>query len=1132
MKKIIQALFTLLLFVIVLLNVKQYDLWAATDMEEDATFIMAVDELDQINETSDDVKSDDEMQKVYDHYAQLQQFYEQNPDYFGIASPYFTSKDTKEGPISALLSIADIPREAIGVEGGVSIDQVDELVQGFNQALPALIQYYGNQLLVARDKALDQIDPDMTTEEKLLVLNDWLGNNCNFDMSSIMDITNNTEGNLKSEDIDEKVDTTLDDPLSSMMNSTAFGALVKKNTLCLAYTSAYTYLVQCAFPEIYKNPDGSWKTKEEVNGVMKLKVDKEGNSILDKNGEKVFETEGTSTYMVDFVRIQWNSQIEMLGEKSAFQNPHFFNAVKVNNKWYYIDTCYNDIYVECLQRNRVETDGNMKHSYFLVSDSSLRKQFNGNFDYIDTLYKDLAINTDYENAWFTKAQGPISFDKDNWYYVEKSYVMNNSSNNYQTTEQLVKRSRKLSFLDGTKNTVLINYEDGTGEVSQGAEFVTEEYKVDCNENNTKFSSIMHTAALYKNQLYLNVNNQILKYDIENNKITKLKEYNRVSVVQDKKNPFTGMSFTVVPENTKNIVHTVENHPIAAICIKDDGQLYVSIATNYTYASDYKFEETNYNLGYYNYYLGGQHFTSGGDNDNQEFMWSANFVDILDMKHVIGDNHSYENVKIDPTCEKEGYTQKRCTDCGIIDKEEKIDVEKATGHHYVHTKDRYYTKDKNGNYLMGEVYVCTQCLKSKNKLDNGEKIKHSYNKPIFIWSNDKSSCQANIECIICSGKELDCLQTDALLDDSLITTTLECKVTKTVPDVVDCLKGGKITYIAEVIIDGNVYSDVQEEQIPKKDHDYDENGICKSCGFEEPSEEKPSTEDLNIKEPNVEKEDSKIVLNAKAVEYTGKVISIHAAKVTGSTGKITYTYYIDKKCENKTTKVNSGASEKGSAPIYPGNYYVKATVVSDSFYKAATSNVAKLTILPKSTKVLRVYNSEKNVVVKWNKVGKASGYYIYRSSDGKKYSKIKTITKNSIVNYNDKKAISNGKRYSYKIYVYYKGFSTVTSKASVIKTIYRLDTPKISSLKNSKSGKLTIKWKKKTKINGYQIQYSTNKSFKGGKTVTIASSKKTSMTVSKLKKENKYYVRVRSYKKISKTKYYSNWSTSKNKKVTK
>jgi 6-phosphogluconate dehydrogenase (decarboxylating) len=87
-------------------------------------------------------------------------------------------------------------------------------------------------------------------------------------------------------------------------------------------------------------------------------------------------------------------------------------------------------------------------------------------------------------------------------------------------------------------------------------------------------------------------------------------------------------------------------------------------------------------------------------------------------------------------------------------------------------------------------------------------------------------------------------------------------------------------------------------------------------------------------------------------------------------------------------------------------------------------------------------------------------------------------------------------------------------------------PKATSLTTLKAGKgqLTVKWKKQsTQTSGYQIQYSTNKNFKGAKTVNVKSTKK---TIKKLKKKKKYYVRVRAYKKVGgKGKYYySPWTT--------
>ena len=67
---------------------------------------------------------------------------------------------------------------------------------------------------------------------------------------------------------------------------------------------------------------------------------------------------------------------------------------------------------------------------------------------------------------------------------------------------------------------------------------------------------------------------------------------------------------------------------------------------------------------------------------------------------------------------------------------------------------------------------------------------------------------------------------------------------------------------------------------------------------------------------------------------------------------------------------------------------------------------------------------------------------------------------------------------------------------------------------------TVKWKKKTNIAGYQIQYSTNSKFKKeNKSIKIKSAKTVSKKITKLKSNKKYYVRIRTYK----GKKYSKWS---------
>ena len=91
--------------------------------------------------------------------------------------------------------------------------------------------------------------------------------------------------------------------------------------------------------------------------------------------------------------------------------------------------------------------------------------------------------------------------------------------------------------------------------------------------------------------------------------------------------------------------------------------------------------------------------------------------------------------------------------------------------------------------------------------------------------------------------------------------------------------------------------------------------------------------------------------------------------------------------------------------------------------------------------------------------------------------------------------------------------------------------KVKSLKvkNKKSKKVTVSFEK---ISGakYQIQYSTSKKFKkGNKTKTVS---KNSVTISKLKKNKKYYFRVRAFKTVNGEKITGKWSSVKSVKIKK
>ena len=109
--------------------------------------------------------------------------------------------------------------------------------------------------------------------------------------------------------------------------------------------------------------------------------------------------------------------------------------------------------------------------------------------------------------------------------------------------------------------------------------------------------------------------------------------------------------------------------------------------------------------------------------------------------------------------------------------------------------------------------------------------------------------------------------------------------------------------------------------------------------------------------------------------------------------------------------------------------------------------------------------------------------------------------------------------------------TITGKGNytgTIKKTFKIN-PKPTSISKLTGGSknFTIGWKKQpSQTSGYQIQYSSRNDFKTQKIVTVSGASKTSRTVSGLAKKHKYYVRIRTYKTVGKTKYYSTWSAAK------
>ena len=85
-----------------------------------------------------------------------------------------------------------------------------------------------------------------------------------------------------------------------------------------------------------------------------------------------------------------------------------------------------------------------------------------------------------------------------------------------------------------------------------------------------------------------------------------------------------------------------------------------------------------------------------------------------------------------------------------------------------------------------------------------------------------------------------------------------------------------------------------------------------------------------------------------------------------------------------------------------------------------------------------------------------------------------------------------------------------------KQLYFTVKPQATAFSKVKAGKkkMTLKWKKKSQISGYEVWYSTSKNMKKGvKKVVIKKAKKTSAVCKKLKSGKKYFVKIRTYKTV-------------------
>lgn len=671
-----------------------------------------------------------------------------------------------------------------------------------------------------------------------------------------------------------------------------FGALGRGTAVCLGYTKAFTYLTQFLHPEVYGVNGAESDLTVAANWKSASELYYNENGALDIN----------QNYVVDTVRISFNASVTMFGiTQDNFNSDHFWNAVKVDGKWYYIDPCYTDVYGEVMMRDRVETNGFMNHMYFMFSHKTCEQMYDGYYTEIKTLYKNAATHTDYEDSWMSRIKSNTFSDGEYFYYIYDSTdlitMLQDYDNGDLEIEDMMKQYVKLvrHKITGTDagNNGDSNYET----------LIEFNYEADSNSNpvtrvlnpatgslvkndlltglhneyltaQSIYSSLSITCALYQGKVYFNLANCIASYDIATGAVEMVKEYNTIHGKRDTTNPFGGMAFSVVG-SADAADFTVYNRPIAGMTIKDDGNMYVDVATNFGFISGkdphnsedqssfgYEFEESNYNSSYSNYMMeedsiiGSLLSYSEEMNDNDEFMWSANFVDTISMAHLTGSEHVYAPETVAPTCGLHGFTENRCTTCGAIQAGTRAaDVGSELDHHYIYFEEEFYTKNKDtGAWNTGFCYVCTVCnyavtepemssilegiegadqYYEQQKADYDAAVAsagHDYVATDAVWAEDCSSVTfSHLICgSICPERAnlVDCLLADATIEITLETPhTAEATLTGSQGN---CATGVELVYTAAGKVNGAKFS--ISTTVPKETNDHNfQNGICTFCG---------------------------------------------------------------------------------------------------------------------------------------------------------------------------------------------------------------------------------------------------------------------------------------------------------------
>lgn len=262
-------------------------------------------------------------------------------------------------------------------------------------------------------------------------------------------------------------------------------------------------------------------------------------------------------------------------------------------------------------------------------------------------------------------------------------------------------------------------------------------------------------------------------------------------------------------------------------------------------------------------------------------------------------------------------------------------------------------------------------------------------------------------------------------------------------------------------------------------------------------------------------------------------------------KITPIKFDDKKVSVSLEKSSFVYNGQSITPVvyvaYNHNYLIQNTDFTATYSNNSAPGVATVkikgignycgsisktyVILPEKIASVSIKkDSATSAVISWSAASKVSGYEILKFDSAKNAYVHLTHVSNSQTSYKVS-SLKNSTAYYYQV----RAYKTVNDKhyygeaGNTVFTFIKPSKVKLKSVTLSKTT-LNVEWKK-VNCSGYEITYTTDSKFKKGlKKVKIKNPKTVKKAIKKLKKNKKYYVKVRAYTDYNGVRYYGDRST--------